>query len=189
MRSGAMARRAGPGHWCDGHSPGARTMNTWSAGDVRRLLICRAAASGAGGDYCAVSARRARRQRSTCSGTIEFGAHGLLLASNRRWSSALSPGAITASGFARHCGDREALSWVAATRAQTGAVVRDAMPAAVQHRFGQALPVNPIEWLPDDAARPLQPGAGLRGLQRAPCLWSLDVALASLCQVVRDWRH
>ena len=65
---------------------------------------------------------------------------------------------MAASGFAPDFSNREALSWVAATRAQTGAIVRDAMPAAVQHRFGQALPGNPIEWPPDDAARPLQPG-------------------------------
>lgn len=185
-----MARCAGPGHWCDGRSA-CRTNDQYLVGGSREAFAHLPSCSyrcGVG-DYCAVSARRARRQRSTCSGSIEFGAHGLLLASNRRRNSACSSGAIAASGFAWDCGDQEALSWVAATRAQTDAIVRDAMPAAVQHRFGQALPVNPIEWLPDGAARPLQPGAGFRGLQRAPCRWCLDLALASLGQVVRDWRH
>lgn len=54
--------------------------------------------------------------------------------------------------FALDCCDREAISWEATTGGQTGDVVRDVMLAAVEHRFGDQLPGQPIQWLTDNGS-------------------------------------
>ncbi len=75
----------------------------------------------------------------------------------RRWCSdgfefRCDTGEPVRATFALDCCDREAMSWTASTRAQTGDIVRDVMLAAVEHRFGQAVPWKPIEWLTDNGA-------------------------------------
>lgn len=54
--------------------------------------------------------------------------------------------------FALDCCDREAMSWAATTGGQTGDLVRDVMLAAVEHRFGAALPDRPVQWLTDNGS-------------------------------------
>ena len=54
--------------------------------------------------------------------------------------------------FALDCCDREALSWVASTEGYTGDDVRDVMLAAVERRFGDALPDKSIQWLSDNGS-------------------------------------
>lgn len=91
-------------------------------------------------------------------------------ASNRRWCSdgfefRCDNGEPVRATFALDCCDREAMSWAATTGAQTGDIVRDVMLAAIEHRFDQALPSVPIEWLTDNGA-PTSPST------RVPLRWT-----------------
>jgi putative transposase len=54
--------------------------------------------------------------------------------------------------FALDCCDREAISWVATTAGIDGAMVRDLMVEALEARFGEQLPAQPIEWLSDNGS-------------------------------------
>lgn len=54
--------------------------------------------------------------------------------------------------FALDCCDREAMSWVATTGGIDGGMVRDLMVEAVEARFGDAVPLQPIEWLTDNGS-------------------------------------
>lgn len=78
-------------------------------------------------------------------------------ASNQRWCSdgfefRCDNGEAVRTTFALDCCDREAISWVASTEGYTGDDVRDVMLAAVERRFGNALPDRPIEWLSDNGS-------------------------------------
>ena len=177
-RSAASARRARPAHWRDGRSirsrddtaliaelreavadlPSYGYRRAWGVLRRRREAL----------QVPAVNLKRVYRVMRT---------HGLMLgrrspparpqrrhdgrvavdASNRRWCSdgfefRCDNGEPVRATFALDCCDREAMSWVATTGAQTGDIVRDVMLAAVEHRFGQALPEIPIEWLTDNGA-------------------------------------
>lgn len=76
---------------------------------------------------------------------------------NERWSSdAISitcwNGELVEAAFAHDCGDRECLAWVASSDALTGAHIRTLVAAAVRHRFGDARPSQPIQWLSDNGS-------------------------------------
>ncbi|MCO8252171.1 IS3 family transposase [Comamonas thiooxydans] len=78
-------------------------------------------------------------------------------ASNQRWCSdgfefRCDNGEAVRTTFALDCCDREAMSWVASTEGYTGDDVRDVMLAAVERRFGNALPDRPIQWLSDNGS-------------------------------------
>ena len=78
-------------------------------------------------------------------------------ASNQRWCSdgfefRCDNGQAVRTTFALDCCDREAMSWVASTEGYTGDDVRDVMLAAVERRFGSALPGKPIQWLSDNGS-------------------------------------
>ncbi|GIL04945.1 MAG: integrase [Betaproteobacteria bacterium] len=78
--------------------------------------------------------------------------------SNRRWcSDGFEVGCDNAErvrvAFALDCCDREAMSWAASTAGIDGDLVRDLMVEAIEARFGDALPSNPIEWLSDNGSR------------------------------------
>ena len=77
--------------------------------------------------------------------------------SNRRWCSdgfeiACDNRERVRIAFALDCCDREAMSWVAATGGIGGDLVRDLMVDAVEARFGNELPEEPIEWLTDNGS-------------------------------------
>lgn len=77
--------------------------------------------------------------------------------SNKRWCSdgfefRCENGERVRTTFALDCCDREALSWVATTSGYTGDDVRDVMLAAVEQRFGDKLPEQPIQWLTDNGS-------------------------------------
>lgn len=78
-------------------------------------------------------------------------------ASNRRWcSDGFEIGCDNAQrvriAFALDCCDREAISWAATSAGINAALVCDVMVEAVEARFGDALPVTPIEWLSDNGS-------------------------------------
>lgn len=52
--------------------------------------------------------------------------------------------------FALDCCDRECLAWVASSRKLNGEDIRTLVGAAVRHRFGEARPTHPIQWLSDN---------------------------------------
>ena len=77
--------------------------------------------------------------------------------SDRRWCSdgfeiACDNQERVRGAFALDCCDREAISWVATTTGITGDMVRDLMVEAVEARFGNILPRQPIEWLTDNGS-------------------------------------
>jgi len=77
--------------------------------------------------------------------------------SNRRWCSdgfeiACDNRERVRIAFALDCCDREAMSWVATTGGITGELVRDLMVEAVESRFADAEPTQPIEWLTDNGS-------------------------------------
>lgn len=77
--------------------------------------------------------------------------------SDRRWCSdgfeiACDNRERVRIAFALDCCDREAMSWVATTGGIDGALVRDLMVEAVEARFGDAGPAQPIEWLTDNGS-------------------------------------
>lgn len=74
---------------------------------------------------------------------------------NERWSSdaieiACWNGEVVETAFALDCCDRECLAWVAASRKLSGEDIRTLVTAAVRHRFGEARPTRPIQWLSDN---------------------------------------
>lgn len=54
--------------------------------------------------------------------------------------------------FALDCCDREAIEWAASTGGYDASTVQDVMLGAVERRFGQQLPEQPIQWLTDNGA-------------------------------------
>lgn len=77
--------------------------------------------------------------------------------SNRRWCSdgfeiACDNRERVRIAFALDCCDREAMSWLATTGGISGEMVRDLMVEAVEARFEDALPQQPIEWLTDNGS-------------------------------------
>ena len=77
--------------------------------------------------------------------------------SDRRWCSdgfeiACDNRERVRIAFALDCCDREAMSWVATTGGITGDLVRDLMVEAIESRFGNSLPAQPIEWLTDNGS-------------------------------------
>lgn len=77
--------------------------------------------------------------------------------SNRRWCSVgfefrSDNGEKLRVIFALDCCDREALYWVASTIGFDSGTVQDVMRGAVERRFGQHLPPDPIEWMTDNGS-------------------------------------
>ena len=77
--------------------------------------------------------------------------------SDRRWCSdgfeiACDNRERVRIAFALDCCDREAMSWIATTGGITGDLVRDVMVEAVESRFGDMPPAQPIEWLTDNGS-------------------------------------
>jgi transposase InsO family protein len=77
--------------------------------------------------------------------------------SNRRWCSdgfeiACDNRERVRVAFALDCCDREAMSWVATTGGISGHMVRDLMVEAIESRFDDVEPAQPIEWLTDNAS-------------------------------------
>jgi len=74
---------------------------------------------------------------------------------NERWSSdaieiACWNGEVVDIAFALDCCDRECLAWVASSRKLSGEDIRTLVATAVRHRFGDARPAQPIQWLSDN---------------------------------------
>lgn len=58
----------------------------------------------------------------------------------------------TARDLRPGCCDREAISWVASLNGYSGDDVRDVMFEAIEQRFGDELPVSPVQWLSDNGS-------------------------------------
>jgi putative transposase len=104
-------------------------------------------------DHCLLLAQPARPTRPVRG----HDGRVAVAASNRRWCSdgfefRCDNGQPVRTTFALDCCDREALSWVATTAGYSGNDVRDVMLAAIEQRFGQDLPDQPIEWLSDNGS-------------------------------------
>lgn len=71
--------------------------------------------------------------------------------------------------FALDCCDREALHWAVTTGDFDSETVQDAMPGAVERRFGSELPASPVEWLTDNGScyRPMTQAS-------SPGCWDLN---------------
>lgn len=69
------------------------------------------------------------------------------------------------------------MSWIATTGGITGDMVRDLMVEAVESRFGEALPAQPIEWLSDNGSPYI--ARDTRALAREIGLEPLTTALRS----------
>lgn len=54
--------------------------------------------------------------------------------------------------FALDCCDREAIGWVASPTGYSGDDIRDLMLEAVEKRFGEEAPANPVQWLSDNGS-------------------------------------
>ncbi|EKQ3378657.1 IS3 family transposase, partial [Escherichia coli] len=77
--------------------------------------------------------------------------------SNQRWCSdgfefRCDNGEKLRVTFALDCCDREALHWAVTTGGFDSETVQDVMPGAVERRFGNELPVSPVEWLTDNGS-------------------------------------
>jgi putative transposase len=97
------------------------------------------------------------RHTGRCTDTRAHDGKIAVVASNRRWcSDGFEIGCDNAErvrvAFALDCCDREAMSWVATTAGIDGDLVRDVMVEAIEARFGNALPAEPIEWLSDNGS-------------------------------------
>ncbi|MBZ4119571.1 hypothetical protein JYG52_21770 [Escherichia fergusonii] len=49
--------------------------------------------------------------------------------------------------FVLDCGDRETLHWAVSSGGFGSETVQDIMLGAVEHCFGNSLPISPVEWL------------------------------------------
>ena len=77
--------------------------------------------------------------------------------SNRRWCSdgfefRCDNGEKLRVTFAQDCCDREIIDWAAGTGGYDKETVQDVMLRAVERRFGQQLPLTPVEWLTDNGS-------------------------------------
>ncbi len=77
--------------------------------------------------------------------------------SNQRWCSdgfefSCDNGEKLRVTFALDCCDREALHWAASTGGYDSETVQDVMLGAVERRFGNSLPISPVEWLTDNGS-------------------------------------
>lgn len=96
--------------------------------------------------------------------------------SNRRWCSdgfefRCDNGEKLRVTFAQDCCDREIIDWAASTGGSDKETVQDVMLGAVEKRFGQHLPSEPVEWLTDNgsAYRAHETRAFARMLGLEPC--------------------
>ena len=96
--------------------------------------------------------------------------------SNRRWCSdgfefRCDNGEKLRVTFAQDCCDREIIDWAAGTGGYDKETVQDVMLGAVEKRFGQHLPSEPLEWLTDNgsAYRAHETRAFARMLGLEPC--------------------
>lgn len=96
--------------------------------------------------------------------------------SNRRWCSdgfefRCDKGEKLRVTFAQDCCDREIIDWAASTGGYDKETVQDVMLGAVEKRFGQHLPSEPVEWLTDNglAYRAHETLAFARMLGLEPC--------------------
>jgi len=96
--------------------------------------------------------------------------------SNRRWCSdgfefRCDNGEKLRVTFAQDCCDREIIGWAAGTGGYDKETVQDVMLGAVEKRFGQHLPSEPLEWLTDNgsAYRAHETRAFARMLGLEPC--------------------
>lgn len=96
--------------------------------------------------------------------------------SNRRWCSdgfefRCDNGEKLRVTFAQDCCDREIIDWAASTGGYDKETVQDVMLGAVEKRFGQHLPSEPVEWLTDNgsAYRAHETRAFARMLGLEPC--------------------
>lgn len=77
--------------------------------------------------------------------------------SNRRWCSdgfefRCDNGEKLRVTFAQDCCDREIIDWATGTGGYDKETVQDVMLGAVEKRFGQRLPSEPLEWLTDNGS-------------------------------------
>ncbi|WP_373369379.1 IS3 family transposase [Pseudomonas chlororaphis] len=77
--------------------------------------------------------------------------------SDTRWCSdgfefRCEDGAKLSVTFALDCCDREAIGWVASPTGYSGDDIRDLMLESVEKRFGDQLPVTPVQWLSDNGS-------------------------------------
>ncbi|WP_171763482.1 IS3-like element IS2 family transposase [Shigella flexneri] len=77
--------------------------------------------------------------------------------SNQRWCSdgfefCCDNGERLRVTFALDCCDREALHWAVTTGGFNSETVQDVMLGAVERRFGNDLPLSPVEWLTDNGS-------------------------------------
>lgn len=101
---------------------------------------------------------------------------GAVSESNRRWCSdgfefRCDNGEKLRVTFAQDCCDREIIDWAASTGGYDKETVQDVMLGAVEKRFGQYLPSEPLGWLTDNgsAYRAHETRAFARMLNLEPC--------------------
>ena len=80
-----------------------------------------------------------------------------VVTSDTRWCSdgfefRCEDGAKLSVTFALDCCDREAIGWVASPTGYSGDDIRDLMLEAVEKRFGEQLPIKPVQWLSDNGS-------------------------------------
>ncbi|SUJ37116.1 insertion element IS2 transposase InsD [Serratia marcescens] len=151
------------------------TPTCWR-GSMALSVRCRLTVIVVSGHYCAANRRHWRWRWSMPNGVPDYvpacvvvgtkaqGAAGrsthsgkvAVNKSNRRWCSdgfefRCDNGEKLRVTFALDCCDREALHWAAGTGGFDSDTVQDVMLGAVERRFGQHLPPDPIEWLTDNA--------------------------------------
>ncbi len=120
--------------------------------------------------------------------------------SNRRWCSdgfefRCDNGEKLRVTFAQDCCDREIIDWAASIGGYDKETVQDVMLGAVEKRFGQHLPSEPVEWLTDNgsAYRAHETRAFARMLGLEPCTTAVrspesnDIAESFVKTIKRDY--
>jgi len=102
--------------------------------------------------------------------------------SNTRWCSdgfefRCEDGEKLRVTFALDCCDREAISWVASPNGYSGDDIRDVMLEAIEQRFGDELPISPVQWLSDNGSA--YTAEQSRAFARQICLLPLTTPVCS----------
>ena len=134
----------------------ARSRTPWSTGPAVKWFLFRPTDRRGGGGSLNSNAR-VQACRGKVSARYRLEICQMMRESNRRWCSdgfeiACDNRERVRVAFALDCCDREAMSWVATTGGITGDLVRDLMVEAIEARFDDVTPEQPIEWLTDNGS-------------------------------------
>jgi putative transposase len=107
--------------------------------------------------------------------------------SNRRWYSdgfefRCDNGEKLRVTFTQDGCDREIINWATSTGGYDKETVQDVMPGAVEKRFGQPLPSEPLEWLADNEPLRL---ILLNSIRIPPSIW-LQIA-KEIAELIRQY--